>query len=571
MDERHTFSEPRLIDSNALKWDLDIYRKGVNDPVETILLSDETLPPRLNKRGKIVWRLPTDPGKLPSFGTDEKRRIMDLFKDRKKNRRKAKTSSCHLDNADDRNDQHPKSKSNSSDDGNTFAVHQQDDEKIDDCDQQFKKINLCSDETGGFEDSNSSAQQQDNGKCDDCGEGKMGSVNVVIPKEDDVPPTRHNTVALPSEDVHLGKNNGSVSSCVFNVNLNPSIPTTSKKKKKKKDKKGKKQHSMTHMPETEDVSSSETFMKMTDDDDSGKYGKEHRDQHSPETLQSPPPGLMQVPPPSAPPGFGSTLLSKEKKKNLSPVSSEVDLLGDCATLDDESVSADAAPHDQIPTPSSPLIPPPTMRCIIIPDRDRPKDFYNTMSQESHSSLLNQHKKKISLAVGAAKAFLDLYYPHITHGLSADLAMYYTPHAQKSVSVGGAHSVVSGLPDITTQIASLAGTIFVVRGVVSQDTEDQKGAHILVTGVVQTNALGNTSDVTPFAHSISLVPATINRNINNEEYENTIIPFAFRIHNDALSLMTTGCASNVVPIDHNIQQQNHDVNFPHSMKQPPGLF
>lgn len=64
MDERHTFSEPRLIDSNALKWDLDIYRKGVNDPVETILLSDETLPPRLNKRGKIVWRLPTDPGKL---------------------------------------------------------------------------------------------------------------------------------------------------------------------------------------------------------------------------------------------------------------------------------------------------------------------------------------------------------------------------------------------------------------------------------------------------------------------------------------------------------------------------
>ena len=90
MEDRHTLSEPRLKttftptndwdspdsdnppstthttdttnttkkDKVKLVWQVDIYRKGVSDPVDTIDLDDTTLPPRLRK-GKVVWRLPS--------------------------------------------------------------------------------------------------------------------------------------------------------------------------------------------------------------------------------------------------------------------------------------------------------------------------------------------------------------------------------------------------------------------------------------------------------------------------------------------------------------------------------
>ena len=131
----------------------------------------------------------------------------------------------------------------------------------------------------------------------------------------------------------------------------------------------------------------------------------------------------------------------------------------------------------------------------------------------------------SSAVAAARAFVDMYYPLVSHGLSADLALHYTPLAQKSVSVGGAHSVVTGRDDVARQIAGLAGAAFAVRGVVAQDSHDGRGAHVLITGLVRTAipapiaaaAPGITAlpsaltpaplgPACPFAHSVSLVPA-----------------------------------------------------------------
>lgn len=37
---------------------VDVFRKGVDDPVDTVVITDETLPPRKNRKGKVAWRLP---------------------------------------------------------------------------------------------------------------------------------------------------------------------------------------------------------------------------------------------------------------------------------------------------------------------------------------------------------------------------------------------------------------------------------------------------------------------------------------------------------------------------------
>jgi len=158
----------------------------------------------------------------------------------------------------------------------------------------------------------------------------------------------------------------------------------------------------------------------------------------------------------------------------------------------------------------------SQRYIIIPKSERPDPSY-----------LSQNP---SLAVSAAKSFIELYYSHITHGLSSELATYYTSHAQKSISVGGAHHVVATRGDIMLQLSKFSGSNFLVRGVVSQDTFDTKGAHILITGIVQTTL----NDQTAFAHSVSLVrKQTPLYSVPSEDSD-----FSFLIHNDALSLLTS---------------------------------
>ena len=68
MEDRHTLSEPRVKSTNSLVWLVDIHRKGVKDPIDTIEISEETLPPR-KKKGKVVWRLPSDHSRLVSLAS----------------------------------------------------------------------------------------------------------------------------------------------------------------------------------------------------------------------------------------------------------------------------------------------------------------------------------------------------------------------------------------------------------------------------------------------------------------------------------------------------------------------
>ena len=90
MEYRHIFSDPRPVyGCGQLTWNVDVFREGVDDPVFTLDINEETMPPRMRKK-KAVWRLPEDQESLPKFGTDEKKRLLDLFKAQKKNRRKSK-------------------------------------------------------------------------------------------------------------------------------------------------------------------------------------------------------------------------------------------------------------------------------------------------------------------------------------------------------------------------------------------------------------------------------------------------------------------------------------------------
>lgn len=66
-DVRHSVSDPRPVggDENLPSWEVDILRDDTVI-VDTFLLNNEVLPPRTNKKGKVVWRLPDTADKLVS-------------------------------------------------------------------------------------------------------------------------------------------------------------------------------------------------------------------------------------------------------------------------------------------------------------------------------------------------------------------------------------------------------------------------------------------------------------------------------------------------------------------------
>eukprot|EP01083_Nonionella_stella_P048000 128571_1 len=124
-----------------------------------------------------------------------------------------------------------------------------------------------------------------------------------------------------------------------------------------------------------------------------------------------------------PPGFKSSLseLSLNDESGASHADSNDGKDFSKKSLTDESVHLNSTNTQlfvaQQAAPPILLQPRIGSRFITIPERDRPQI-------------------KSSLAIAAAKTFIDIYYPHITHCLSQELATYYTPHAQKSISVGG---------------------------------------------------------------------------------------------------------------------------------------
>lgn len=65
MEDRHTVSEPRSVEKTAdgPSWEVDILRDDTVI-VDTFLLNSDVLPPRINKKGKVLWKLPDTADKL---------------------------------------------------------------------------------------------------------------------------------------------------------------------------------------------------------------------------------------------------------------------------------------------------------------------------------------------------------------------------------------------------------------------------------------------------------------------------------------------------------------------------
>lgn len=92
MEDRHYLSEPRPISGLKLPtWEVDVMREGVDMPILTLQVDSQILPPRRRKK-KVVWKLPEDLSKNPKFGMEDKRRILELFKQKKKELKRQRKS-----------------------------------------------------------------------------------------------------------------------------------------------------------------------------------------------------------------------------------------------------------------------------------------------------------------------------------------------------------------------------------------------------------------------------------------------------------------------------------------------
>lgn len=86
--ENHTFQDPVAVKGAPTPtWTVDVIRDSGRVLVGTLTVNNESLPPRKNKK-KIAWKLPDDPSVTPKFGEHEKKRLWELFKEQKKERRR---------------------------------------------------------------------------------------------------------------------------------------------------------------------------------------------------------------------------------------------------------------------------------------------------------------------------------------------------------------------------------------------------------------------------------------------------------------------------------------------------
>lgn len=89
--DSHSFSSPVPVECNneGPAWTVQVIR-GDSLVVGTLHVDNTTLPPRRNpkKKNKVVWQLPTSATAVPTFGVHEQKRLWEMFKHQKKQRRK---------------------------------------------------------------------------------------------------------------------------------------------------------------------------------------------------------------------------------------------------------------------------------------------------------------------------------------------------------------------------------------------------------------------------------------------------------------------------------------------------
>ncbi len=90
LEDRHFLSDPRPVPGLELPtWEVDVHREGVEQPILTLRVDQKNLPPRKKKK-KTLWKLPDSIETNPKFGEQDRRRILELFREKKKELKKLK-------------------------------------------------------------------------------------------------------------------------------------------------------------------------------------------------------------------------------------------------------------------------------------------------------------------------------------------------------------------------------------------------------------------------------------------------------------------------------------------------
>lgn len=424
MTDRHSLSEPRYL--GDFQWEVDVYRDGVPQPVDTLPINVKTLPPRKNRKGKIVWQLPKDPMKqVLSFGTEDKKRVFEIFKERKKQRKKEKALITKQQTVNNDSTQQSQSQSEEvvtkdvdpSDPAKETETASKDTEQ-----KQEKEILMDTQSNHSSTVSDSSPVQRSSPKKKSRSRGRRGA---------------------PSSKKASNSNSGDANAAKQEENKRQSQSSNTSKVKDIQDPG---ETSADLVPNSDEQKNATLELKSTEVVDSSI-------------------GLEDS-------------LSKEKQDIL-----------------DKELSN----HSNSP---------------IFSGRPR-KSFQSDRNGDGVTST----------SVSIAKQFVDIYYSMITKGFGGELAHYYTDSAQKSISVGGAHSVVTGYDSVAKQLMSFRGA-FSSRGIVAQDTVDG-GVHLLVTGLYVPMDNGIPC---PFAHTVVLTSVNCGGESASKE--------SFQIHNDAFALIST---------------------------------
>ena len=113
--------------------------------------------------------------------------------------------------------------------------------------------------------------------------------------------------------------------------------------------------------------------------------------------------------------------------------------------------------------------------------------------------------------------METYYLLLRNGMIQDLAQYYLPNAQKSLTVGGAHALCTHVDQRLQQLESLTKMTLQVKGVLQHPGPSLDSIFVMITGTsIQPHTL-------PFCHSLVL---------------KQVGPQSFQIQNDALAFLTT---------------------------------
>jgi hypothetical protein len=463
-EDRHYLSEPRPCPGLELpSWEVDVMREGVDVPIMTVVIDKTNLPPRKGKGKKVAWQLPDNVDTLPKFGAQDKKRIMEIFKEKKKEIKRQKKRSSVTDT--------PSSSSISDPDNKPGDVG----------------IESHSPGTPGPDGSNNRGNKgqivnEQNGHSPSISNGSSEPFERGIKKHDHLPP-----LPAPSAPPGLEKltlSGREANSGRPNNNNNTRLMTES----------GSAQH---------------------------VTAQQAKSPQPPTSTLPPPPGML---PSSPPPGLHYT--SPSRQTNTSAINAPPGLINPIFAPNGTSAMMDFISSLPAASAAAPPLPPISPgRCFA---------FSHMQSPDPNS---------------VATLVAEAYYLLLSRNMINDLDAYYAPHAQRSLTVGGAHAVCASSIDRRLQLQSLTEMTFSIKGVVQQPSVSQS-LLVSITGVSLKPPPHDQLSLLPFCHTLLLVPV---RTVNNmglkienggivgSDPNSTAPPLydeGFQIQNDTLCFLTT---------------------------------